>query len=87
MRKEVDFVGYGAGEVGEGLADIGGIVVGFIAVLRCDAEELLVDSFEGVDTFLKLNVIGRELGLVKALMLACGTGEIAVGEGAMQKEA
>lgn len=63
MRKEVDFVGYRAGEVGEGFADVGRVVVGFIAVLGCYAQELLVDGFESVDAFFELNVVGRKLGL------------------------
>jgi len=34
VGEEVDFVGDGAAEVIEGLADIGGVVVGFVGVLR-----------------------------------------------------
>ena len=30
VRKEVDFIGYGASEVIEGLADIGWVVIGLI---------------------------------------------------------
>ena len=63
MRKEIDFVGDGAGEVGEGFADVGRVVVGFIAVLGCHAQELLMDGFESVDAFFELNVVGRKLGL------------------------
>ena len=35
--EEVDFIGDRAGEVGEGFADVGGIVVGFVAVLGGDS--------------------------------------------------
>ena len=34
VGEEVDFVGDGAAEVVEGFADIGGVVVGFVCVLR-----------------------------------------------------
>ena len=34
VGKEVDLVGYCASEVVEGLADVGGVVVGFVGVLR-----------------------------------------------------
>ena len=34
VGEEVDLVGYGASEVVEGLADVGGVVIGFVGVLR-----------------------------------------------------
>ena len=63
MGEQIDFVSDCTGEVREGFADVGGVVVGFVAVLRGHGEELLVHSFEGVDSLLELNVIGGELGL------------------------
>ncbi len=63
MGKEVDFVGNGAGEVGEGFADIGRVVVGFVVVLGGYGEQLLVHRLKSVDAFLERDVVGREFGL------------------------
>ena len=63
MAEKCDLFRDRTAEVVEGFADVGWVVVGFIGVLRGDLEHLLVDLLEGIDTLLKLDVVGRELGL------------------------
>jgi len=65
--EEGDFVGDGVGEVEEGFAEVRGVVVSFVRVLGSDGKELGVDLLQGVDTLLKLDIVGGKLGLVFSL--------------------
>ena len=81
MRKQIDFISDGAGEVGEGFTDIGRVVVGFVTILRCHAQQFLVNGFEGVDTFFELDVVGRELSLDEGVYVSFRNGGIGFSNG------
>lgn len=61
--EELDALRDGAREVGKVLADVAGVVVALVAVLRRDGEELGVHLLERVDALLQGEVLWRELGL------------------------
>lgn len=61
VGEEVDFLRYGAAEIGDGLADVGWVVVGFVGVLR--AGEGMLDS--------KLLLGGGLSGVVRDLEHGC----------------
>jgi hypothetical protein len=62
-REQLDLLADSAAQVAKGLLNVGRVVVGFVVVLRCDGEQLLVHLLERIDSLFEVDIVWRELGL------------------------